>query len=84
MIQKFLKVSNSGNKNDSGFSLNPAGLRFYENGRFTTINKLAYFWAGNIFNEMDAYGIVLDAETIDMDTGTTFKIYGFSVRCIKD
>jgi uncharacterized protein (TIGR02145 family) len=70
--------------NKSGFSALPAGSR-RQNG-FFSIGSQAYWWSATEYNTSNAYHRYLSNSEVEFDLLSTYylKIYGFSVRLVKD
>ena len=75
---------NLGATNDYGFSAVPLGIRHYEDGKDLANGRWSAFWSATSKNDNEAFGVLLDSNTIDLSAGPTNKNYGFSVRCVKD
>jgi uncharacterized protein (TIGR02145 family) len=75
---------NAGATNSSGFSGNPGGLRYYDDGSFEELGEAGYWWSSTEAGTDLAWSRDLyyywDMEIRD----DSRKGYGFSVRCIKD
>lgn len=74
-------VGGDGNGADSlGFAVLPTGSRS-SLGDFESEGKYAYFWSSTEYSGLSAYG-----ELFSKDVGNvnSRKMYGYSVRCVKD
>lgn len=77
---------NTGATNSSGFTALPGG---YLNKEIPSINfngltRFTNFWSSTEYSSTDAGHLGIDYSTENLITGGTYKIYGFSCRCIKD
>lgn len=76
---------NKGATNETGFSALPGGARS-NFGTFYNIGKEGYWWSST--ESSNSFFVVLnrslDYDTSYVDRATSFKEFGFSVRCIKD
>ncbi|MCX6235096.1 MAG: hypothetical protein NT175_10320 [Bacteroidetes bacterium] len=74
---------NTGATNENGFTVLPAGQRYYFSGNFGHLGYYSYFWASSFF-----YGYAwyrgLNCGVADVQRYFTQMGYGFSVRCLKD
>ncbi len=78
------KVTKSGNgSNSSGFSGLPGGLH-YNFGTFTNIGYCGYWWSSTEFSTNYAWFRVLDYKLGDVGRQYDSKLFGFSVRCLRD
>jgi uncharacterized protein (TIGR02145 family) len=78
-------IPNTSATNESGFTALPGGLRSYSDGTFRNMGSNCYFWSTTasdtlrawdrelFYNQMNCYRYNYDS-----------KLYGFSVRCVKD
>lgn len=73
---------NAGADNTSGFSALPAG--FKGNAAFTNIGKAAFFWVNNERNIGQANYFKLDYNFATVASNGANKVFGYSVRCVKD
>jgi uncharacterized protein (TIGR02145 family) len=76
------------NKNESGFTALPGGMRFYDQETKTTyfadIGDCAAWWSSSEYYLQDAWGYGIETfEDITRDS-SHYKGDGLSVRCIKD
>jgi uncharacterized protein (TIGR02145 family) len=71
-----------------GFKGLPGGLRYdaSNSGAFDLIQKIAYFWSTTVptYNSLNAYFIGLLYQSLSVQKGDINKIYGLSVRCVRD
>ena len=80
-----LWTSNTGNSNSSGFTGLPAGSRLdVTTGNFKSIGARGYFWSSNESNTYNAWQRGLSSNYSDASRASSNKVYGISVRCIKD
>ena len=76
---------NSSATNESGFTGLPGGLRSYSNGTFRNMGTNCYFWSSTASDDLRAW----DRELFNNQTNLfryyyDSKLYGFSIRCLKD
>ena len=71
------------NEDAFAFSALPAGYR-YNDGRYYGEGDYAHFWSSTEYNSGCAYYVGLGYDDGDADLGSSYKIFGFSVRCLKD
>ena len=76
---------NSGATNESGFTGLPGGLRDYSNGSFRNMGSNGYFWTSLQSDNQRAWDRELFSNQVNcfryfFDS----KLYGFSIRCVKD
>jgi uncharacterized protein (TIGR02145 family) len=69
--------------NTSGFSALLAGYRSHY-GYFYPLGSTTYFWSSKKGDAAYAYGMTPGYDDSNIYFGQDFKVYGFSVRCIKD
>jgi len=74
---------NTGATNSSGFTGLPAGRR-YSGGYFNYLGYYARLWSSTEFNGSYAWYRYLDYGNSYVNRYYDSKVYGFSVRCIKD
>ena len=67
--------------NGTGFSALPAG---YYNNSYPEFGEVAYFWSATQSSTDKARILYLKADRADVSTSSTFKSYGFPVRCVKN
>jgi uncharacterized protein (TIGR02145 family) len=75
--------TNSESTNSSGFTALPAGGTSGIYGSFP-VNAVARFWSSTSSSDEDASCYALSDHDFQITQGVFSKIYGFSVRCIKD
>ena len=75
-----------GNGTDAvGFTVLPAGRRIFDTGAFNRAGSLADFWtASGGDSEKFAYAVFLDYDWDRTAQNNVNKVYGHSVRCVKD
>jgi len=76
---------NSGATNESGFTGLPGGLRDYSSGSFRNMGSNGYFWTSLQYDNQRAWDRELFSNQVNcfryfFDS----KLYGFSIRCVKD
>ena len=69
--------------NNYNFTAIPAGYRTSSDGSFANIRYQNYFWSSS-FSSSNAYYLYLDYYSAEFPSGLYSKLYGFSVRCLKD
>jgi len=75
---------NEGANNESGFSAIPSGMRT-ENGDSFDINNRAGYWSSTPNDITGAWSRYLFYNTDELYTGNaSWKVYGLSVRCLKN
>jgi len=74
---------NSDATNSSGYSAIPAGLR-NPSGAFLGLGKYGYWWLATEYDSSSAYTRTLYYTGGSMGRINIEKLYGLSVRCIKD
>ncbi len=74
---------NKGATNSSGFSALPGGCCLYNSGQFNYIGLNAAFWASSEKDSTRAWTRVL-RDNGAIDRGSQNKIFGFSVRLVRD
>jgi uncharacterized protein (TIGR02145 family) len=80
----FWQSPNTGATNESGFSGLPGGTRF-GNGNFLEKNYLAFFWTNTEKNSNSAWiRSLINSEKIVERLNGLDKLYGNSVRCLRD
>ncbi len=75
---------NYGATNFTGFRGLPGGMRFYNNGGFTNMNQIGFFWSSSqsVDGVGDFFELGYSDPGLDFSTGGGYTA-GFSVRCIK-
>ncbi|MBS7786570.1 fibrobacter succinogenes major paralogous domain-containing protein [Flavobacterium sp. CYK-55] len=71
------------NTNSSGFTGLPGGFR-YDGGTFFSIGYDGTWWSSSEYSTTNAWGRGLNYYYSSAGRGYTNKIYGFSVRCLRD
>ncbi len=75
---------NNGNgTNTSGFAGLPGGYRYY-NGNFNNIGANGYWWSSSEYNTNYAWYRFLNSNNGSVNRSSYFKLFGFSVRCLRD
>jgi len=74
---------NTGATNESGFSANPGGLRYYD-GSYATMGKYSFWWSSTTFNTSSAWARRVYYSHGAVDRYYDLKTHGFSVRCVRD
>jgi len=76
---------NSPNKgaNESGFTSLPGGIRF-GCGTYGDVGNGSFYWSSTDTNAMYAWGWYLSSKYNIIGKEYYAKVYGFSVRCVKD
>ena len=68
----------------SGFTALPYGYRDYYDGYYGNIGYYGYFWSSSEFSSTVAWYRLLGYNTTDVGRGGSYKLYGFSVRCVRN
>jgi len=74
---------NTGATNESGFSVLPGGYRFNV-GSFLNIRIHAFFWSATESDSSNAWFRYLYSSIGNVNRYYYYKLYGFSVRCLRD
>jgi uncharacterized protein (TIGR02145 family) len=74
---------NTGATNESGFTGLPGGFRS-NNGSYWGLRGNGYWWSSTEDYATDAWYRHLGFFSTDLDSPINTKVYGFSVRCVKD
>ncbi|MFC2124526.1 LamG-like jellyroll fold domain-containing protein [Bacteroidota bacterium] len=74
---------NSGATNEYGFSAMPGGMRF-SIGTFQYINENGYWWTSSEADPGWSWLRVIPGGNSNINTTQTFKVFGYSIRCLKD
>lgn len=74
---------NTGATNQTGFTALPSGYRNV-NGTYANVNSTTLFWSTTPGATIYAYGRRLDFNQNAVTAQSYQKVFGFSVRCIKD
>lgn len=79
---------NKGGTNESGFTALPAGYRGIINGKdsFVYLNFGSIWWSSTTYDNTYAWsrGISSESSSVFVDYEDSDKVYGMSIRCIKD
>ena len=75
---------NTGATNSSGFSALPGGYRLGNDGEFNDLSALGWFWSSTEEDVTNAWYSDLVSWGADVGRSYYGKMYGFSVRCLKD
>lgn len=75
---------NEGATNETGFSANPGGFTYYNDGFSYGMGSYGFWWSSTEYSETDAWYRLLYFYSAFMSRNSYNKGYGFSVRCIKD
>jgi uncharacterized protein (TIGR02145 family) len=70
--------------NSSGFTAIGCGWRYYSDGRFEGLNEAGNWWSANEFDASMAISRSIYNFSSTVYSGPMQKIYGFSVRCLRD
>jgi len=74
---------NSEATNEFAFSIVPAGNRYFE-GMFYSLNSVSLIWTGTPSDNTNANYVYFPPNSSSILSGTSEKLQGFSIRCIKD
>jgi len=75
---------NTGASNESGYTGLPAGYRDWENGTYNFLGYHGYFWSSTeTSSSMAWYRDLAYTNSIALNT-SSYKYYGFSIRCLGD
>jgi uncharacterized protein (TIGR02145 family) len=74
---------NTGATNSSGFTALPGGNRNV-NGLFLSLGDVSYWWSTTVFNTTDASFKYITFNNNSLQNTNSFKVNGFSIRCIRD
>ena len=77
-------TENGAGTNTSGFAALLAGQRHYTSGNFDYFGSNTYFWSSTEKDSWNAYGMDLRTSDGNVGMGSGSKLYGFSIRCLKD
>jgi uncharacterized protein (TIGR02145 family) len=75
---------NTNATNETGFTALPGGYREGFYGTFELITNYLYSWSSTEVNASNAWFVLMGYNFGNMTEGIYDKIFGFSVRCIKD
>lgn len=73
---------NTGATNESAFDAIPAGYRGFDS--FGWLGQMAFYWTATSDNSFFSHGISLSHDKASTYQGITRRVYGQSVRCVKD
>jgi uncharacterized protein (TIGR02145 family) len=76
-------IPNTGATNESGFTALPGGYR-YANGTYGGMSNNAAYWSSTESNSLFAWYRRLDYNNTGIYRYDNNKVYGISVRCVKD
>jgi len=79
----FWTTPNTGADNASGFTALGAGVRLL-NGNYSLLNQRAYIWASEQYNASNGYYSRVFYDQASCEVNNVEKIYGFSIRLLKD
>jgi len=74
---------NTGATNEIGFSALPGGWRNYY-GTFVTVGSIGQWWSATMYDANYAWLRSLTCSRTDIIREYLSKVYGFSVRCVRD
>lgn len=74
--------ANNNGTNESGFTALPGGWRHQVG--FFDIGTYAAFWTSTSIDVNNAMGRYINGNVVGQSDGASNKIYGYSVRCVKD
>ena len=77
-------TESTGTSNSSGFTALPAGLRVYNSGSYGSLRYYTYFWTTTTSSSFAYYQYLTYNSSIIFGASSTFKNYGFSIRCLED
>ena len=75
---------NTGATNETGFAALPGVYRNGYDGMYNWISDLLYLWSSDKISSSTAYCQVMEYNYAESSYGFFEKIFGFSVRCLKD
>jgi len=75
---------NEGATNESGFTALPGGYRNYENGNYSFMGKLGYFWSTTDHVSGRAWSRPLHYMGSHISSNSETKGHGFSIRCVRE
>jgi uncharacterized protein (TIGR02145 family) len=83
---RWINSSNNFFSNEYGFSALPSGYRDnnYVNGSFSDISYYSYFWSGSQYGPNTAYYRFIQYNNSEIFRNNITKVYGMSVRCVRD
>jgi uncharacterized protein (TIGR02145 family) len=74
---------NEGATNSSGFTALPGGNRF-NTGGFYNVGLLGFWWSTTEYDATIAWSRVMYLNDASVGRYSDYKVFGFSVRCVKD
>ena len=79
-------LENNSEFGTSGFSAFPAGYRYYYDGSYYGMGNFGYFWSSSELYSFYAWSRLLSYSNSDVsrNLSLSYKLFGFSVRCLKD
>ncbi len=80
---QYWDAPNQGATNESRFTALPVGQRSVSNGGFFSHGNTALFWSSTESTEITARSFACFSTLTNLNTGSTTKGQGYSVRCIK-
>jgi uncharacterized protein (TIGR02145 family) len=75
---------NLGATNESGFAALPAGYRDYDGRNFRVLNWNSYWWTSSEYASIGAWYRCLGNSNSNICRYNDTKLFGFSIRCVKD
>ena len=75
---------NTGATNVSGFTALPNGVRSYIDGSFQVIGDYGHCWSVDENNSVSSFAMYNKYDMQNSNLGTTEKVNGIAVRCVKD
>ena len=75
---------NAGATNESGFTALPAGYRYSSNGYYYNIGNYGWFWSSSEYGSNYAWSRLLYYNYSNVGRSSSYKQYGFSIRCLGD
>jgi uncharacterized protein (TIGR02145 family) len=83
-VSPLWNAPNTGATNQSGFSGLPGGLRYFNNGYFSTLGDAGYWWSASESDAELAWLRALDGSGAGVNRFDFNKRLGFCLRCIRD
>ncbi|MBN2461220.1 MAG: hypothetical protein JXB60_06395 [Candidatus Cloacimonetes bacterium] len=68
----------------SGFDFLPGGYRYHGNGNFGHLGYYGYFWSATEYDTYDTWRRGLNYDGTQVYRFLNYKLFGFSVRCVRD
>jgi len=75
---------NTGATNESGFTGLPAGIRYNFNGIYASMGGNSHFWSSSESSSGSASYLELIYDGSYVNRATSYKPYGYSIRCLGD